>query len=132
MAERFSNFVYFSQLAPNASLTCIADIIKVARRFNKEHHITGLLIFDGQRFCQYIEGPDEALQGLIQSIKKDPRHINFKPKLAFYDQQQRMFSNWSMAYVIVDDAEPLDEIIEDDGSAVLHKLQQLLPVLDIG
>lgn len=126
-----SNFVYCSKIAPSADISCVSDIIKVARTFNKEHQITGMLIFDGVRFCQYIEGPHEPLQSLISSISKDPRHTDFTPKLAFFDQKTRMFSQWSMAYVLVDDSEPLDNIEAVQGTAMLDKLQSLLPMLDI-
>ena len=128
--ERISNFVYFSKIAPDAEVSCVADIIKVARKFNKEHQITGMLIFDGLRFCQYIEGPHEPLQQLIASITKDPRHIEFTPKLACFDQKTRLFPNWSMAYVIADDSEPLDEVESMEGSSMLDKLHALLPILD--
>ena len=128
--DRISNFVYCSKIAANESVSCVADIVKTARRFNKEHQITGMLIFDGQRFCQYIEGPHQPLQDLISAIEKDPRHTEFTPKIACFDQKTRLFSQWSMAYVLVDDVEPLDEITASEGSQMLEKLQSMMPMLD--
>lgn len=57
----YSRIVYSSQLAPSVPAECVADIVRTARQFNAAHGITGLLVFDGQRFCQYLEGPDAPI-----------------------------------------------------------------------
>jgi len=126
-----SKFIYCSQIHPDCDVSAVGDIVKVARSFNKEHGITGILIFDGLRFCQYIEGPSEHLNELIERIAKDSRHINFTPKYSANDTTGRLFTNWSMAYVLVDDDEPLDALESLEGSSTLEKLQTLLPALDI-
>lgn len=123
-------FLYHSQLAPGADTTCIAGIIKAARSFNWSAGITGMLVFDGERFFQYVEGPPEQLGLLVESISRDERHVNFTPVFPQTHLEQRRFAKWSMAYVIVDDAEPLDAICELKGSGALAKLQELLPLLD--
>lgn len=131
MKEALFCFLYHSQIAPTAQLSCVAEIVKTARSFNKEHHITGMLVFDGQRFCQYIEGPQSALQGLIERIAKDDRHYLFEPKHHAPLVGERMFASWSMAYVLVDDAEPLNDLESLDGLAAIRQLETLLPMLDI-
>jgi len=122
--------LYHSHIAPEADISCVADIVKTARNFNKVHEITGLLVFDGQRFCQYIEGPDDALQALIDRIAQDPRHVQFTPKYHAPCKGARLFAHWAMAYVLIDDEEPLDEMHALDGPSALAKLQALLPMLD--
>lgn len=131
MTADLYGFLYHSQLASDADLSCVADIVKTARSFNKEHGITGILVFDGLRFCQYIEGPQSDLQDLINRIADDPRHEQFTPKFHAPVAGERLFGNWSMAYVLVDDSEPLDEMGQLDGQASLHKLQQMIPLLDV-
>lgn len=128
-----SRFIYCSQIHPNCDVSAVGDIVKVARSFNKEHGITGILIFDGLRFCQCIEGPAEHLNALIERIAKDSRHINFTAKHSVDDVTERLFSNWSMAYVLGDDDEPLNalESLEVEGTSILERLQTLLPALDI-
>ena len=123
-------FLYHSQLAPGADATCIAGIVKAARTFNRSVGITGMLVFDGERFFQYIEGPAEQLKLLVESISKDERHVNFTPMFSQTSVSERRFANWSMAYVLCDDAEPLGEIARLEGSTALIKLQELLPLLD--
>lgn len=129
--ECLSSFVYFSKIRPGENISSVADIIKVARAFNKSQQITGILVFDGLRFCQYIEGPNEPLQSLIKSISKDIRHSEFNPKLAFFDQKSRIFSQWSMAYVLVDNSEPMEELETASGTEILDKLQSILPIIDM-
>ncbi|WP_310635936.1 MULTISPECIES: BLUF domain-containing protein [Delftia] len=123
-------FLYHSQLAPGADTTCIAAIIKAARTFNWSAGITGMLVFDGERFFQYVEGPPEQLALLVESISRDERHINFTPLFPQARIDQRRFAKWSMAYVIVEDTEPLGTISELQGPGALEKLQELLPLLD--
>ena len=89
-----------------------------------------MLVFDGERFFQYIEGPAEQLTLLVESISKDKRHVNFTPMFSQTSVGERRFANWSMAYVLCDDAEPLGEISRLEGSTALIKLQELLPLLD--
>ena len=131
MKEALFCFLYHSQIAPAAGLSCVADIVKTARNFNKEHQITGLLVFDGQRFCQYIEGPQSALQALIDRIGRDRRHHQFESKHHASLVGERMFACWSMAYVLVDDTEPLNDLECLDGMAAIRKLETLLPMLDV-
>lgn len=123
-------FLYYSHLASDADLTCIAAIVKTARQFNKTESITGMLVFDGQRFCQYIEGPRGPLTALIDRIAQDPRHTNFTPQHYASVEGERLFSNWSMAYVVVDDDEPLDALSQLRGMQAVQQLTRLMPLLD--
>jgi hypothetical protein len=70
-------FSYHSEIASDASTSCVADITRVSRRFNEAHGITGILIFDGQRFVQYMEGPQQQVVALAKKISLDNRHTNF-------------------------------------------------------
>ena len=47
--------LYVSVLAPDQPLSVVAEIAGRARAANAQGDITGLLIFDGQRFCQQLE-----------------------------------------------------------------------------
>ena len=131
MKDALYCFLYHSYMAPDQDIGCVAEIVKTARGFNKAQHITGILVFDGQRFCQYIEGPKTEVQALIQRLADDPRHMQFTPKYQAPLQGERMFGHWSMAYVLVDDAEPLDAMEPLDGLLALDKLKELIPLLDV-
>ena len=68
--------LYVSTLAPDQPTAVVAEIAAKARQVNAELDVTGLLIFDGQRFCQQLEGPQKAVLKLIERIRNDPRHVN--------------------------------------------------------
>lgn len=40
----------------------LCEIVDDAARFNRDAGVTGVLLFDGARFVQYMEGPDDGLQ----------------------------------------------------------------------
>ncbi|WP_164279929.1 BLUF domain-containing protein [Stenotrophomonas indicatrix] len=39
----------------------LCEIVDDAARFNRNAGVTGVLLFDGERFVQYMEGPDDGL-----------------------------------------------------------------------
>lgn len=131
MNSKLQCALYHSQLAPGASLTCISDIIKTARSFNASHGLTGVLVFDGQHFLQYLEGPQQPLWELMVRISRDPRHVNFNLLHRDSCASERLFSNWSMGYAQVEDNDPLAVLGELVGEEALAKLHALVPMLDI-
>ena len=54
-----------------AELEAIHD---TARRENAARGITGLLIFNGTHFLQIIEGAPDAIDELVDRLRRDPRH----------------------------------------------------------
>lgn len=123
--------LYHSRLAPGAPLSCISDIIKTARSFNASHGLTGVLVFDGQHFLQYLEGPQQPLWDLLVRIAQDPRHVNFTLQHRGPCAGERLFRNWSMGYALVDDADPLADLGELVGEEALAQLHAMVPTLDI-
>lgn len=123
--------IYHSRLAPNAPVSCVSDIIKTARSFNAIHGLTGILIFDGQHFLQYLEGPQMPLQDLMVRIAQDPRHVNFTLQHYGSLAGERGFRNWSMGYSEIEDADPLAELGAVTGEEALAQLHRLVPMLDI-
>ena len=51
-----------------------ASICKVSRLRNAQLSTTGALLFDGRRFCQLLQGPELAVQTLMNYIARDHRH----------------------------------------------------------
>jgi hypothetical protein len=75
-------------------------IHRTARDVNALEGITGLLIFNGTHFLQIIEGAPEAIDDLVERLRRDPRHSG----LEIRDQravEQRSFPDWSMELVKV-------------------------------
>jgi hypothetical protein len=72
-------------------------IVVTSQSRNATLNITGFLVFTGSRFAQYLEGETTALDALMQSINRDPRHKNV---VVIYRKpiQRRNFESWSLAY----------------------------------
>ena len=80
MTEETSLFeiFYCSVLKQDLPPATVGAIVTQARARNAQHEITGLLVFDGMRFCQHLEGPPEAVKTLMQRIDQDSRHTDVR------------------------------------------------------
>lgn len=123
--------VYSSLLAADAGVACVADICRTARERNAKDGVTGLLIFDGLRFCQYLEGARDAVRALAQSICEDVRHEQFVILHEGGFEGPRLFNDWSMGYALADDEEMLAPVLAMRGAATVNALQGLVPRLDL-
>ena len=78
----------------------LEDIHRSARELNALDGITGLLVFNGTHFLQIVEGAREALDELVQRLRRDTRHTG----LEIRDERKlaaRSFPGWSMQLVRV-------------------------------
>jgi hypothetical protein len=123
-------FFYHSRLSPDHNASCISAIVKTARGFNASHAITGVLVFDGEVFCQYIEGPADDLGVLVARLQADPRHTGFTELLSG-ESGERLFPAWSMAYAALDDEHYLRELVERPPQEALRHLRDTLSSLDV-
>lgn len=74
----------------------VQSILDVAQRNNKKIDVTGALLWSGDYFCQVLEGENEALEELFETIQMDSRH-NQITVLHFEPIDRRSFSEWAMA-----------------------------------
>ena len=130
--EARSLFFYHSTLADGHDASCVGAIVRTARAFNASHGITGVLLFDGERFCQYIEGPSPALDALVDRICEDPRHQNVTPLLQGPLSAARRYPDWSMAFSDVGKDSIIDRLIAAESLRALELLQQAHLTLDVG
>lgn len=78
----------------------LEDIHRSARELNALDGITGLLVFNGNHFLQIIEGSRNAIEELLDRLRRDPRHTGLEVR----DErrvQKRSFPDWSMELVRV-------------------------------
>lgn len=93
-----SRWLYVSSVASRMSEDqVIADIVLVSRMRNAQLDVTGALAFARGRFVQFIEGPDDSVMALEQSIIKDRRHYAIKTLMRERIAVRR-FDGWSLAY----------------------------------
>lgn len=121
--------LYVSLLAPDQPLSVVAEIAAAARVANARMDITGLLIFDGQRFCQQFEGPKKAVLKLIERIRNDPRHTNVEV-LHHGPLAGRRFQRFSLAFSAVEDVEALARMEQLDGEAALAAFHAVCEALE--
>lgn len=121
--------LYVSTLAPEQSLSVVAEVAGRARQTNAELGVTGLLIFDGQRFCQQLEGPQKAVLKLIERIRNDPRHVNVEV-LHHGPLAGRRFQQFTLAFSTVEDWDALARLELLDGEAALAAFEAVLGELD--
>ena len=74
----------------------VDQILAASRRNNTAAGITGLLLYDGRRFLQALEGEQPVVERTYARIKADPRH-RAVVLLGSADVTERAFGNWSMA-----------------------------------
>ncbi|MGZ8287318.1 MAG: BLUF domain-containing protein [Allosphingosinicella sp.] len=78
----------------------VAAIHQTARHLNALDGISGLLLFDGSRFLQIVEGTEDAVDTLVERLRMDPRHSAFEVRDERY-VERRAFPDWSMELVRV-------------------------------
>ena len=90
--------LYTSKAAENISLADLQAIRDVAVMRNAMNGITGVLLFTGASFCQYLEGPEASIDELVDAITLDRRHsdINVNQKRLI---EGRICPDWSMRVV---------------------------------
>ena len=123
--------LYGSNLAPNASAGDIATLARVSRTHNSEHHITGILLFDGRRFIQYLEGPQSSVLKLIQRIAADTRHVDFLIRHQGPDSSPRRFPSWSLGYAMAKDGYTFDAFDKAWGDETVTLLMRILPQCEL-
>ena len=75
----------------------IAGIRSVAESRNPELGLTGMLIFSGRHFAQFLEGPDDGLEVMKTSICGDDRHTGVLT-LQTNPIEKRRYGRWTLAY----------------------------------
>jgi hypothetical protein len=126
--------VYCSRATAGVDDTAVARIILAAQRDNPRQGITGLLVFGGGIFFQWLEGPRERVLALMQRLRNDPRHTSIVQLSDSEEVRERLFPEWDMELVDTDD---IREVLEDALSTAedpnnIRTLQSLLEELDDG
>ncbi|MCM8569030.1 BLUF domain-containing protein [Gramella jeungdoensis] len=67
---------YVSTAKKEMSEKEVGEILTSSEEYNNEKNITGLLLFSDGNFFQVIEGEEEKVKDLFETIKHDERHTN--------------------------------------------------------
>ena len=121
--------LYVSTIAPAACVSVVSTIAMRSRVSNAVRSITGMLIFDGIRFCQYLEGSKDELIALFERISNDSRHAAVT-MIHHGPSQERRFKKCSLAFATGDDFEALSRLQALKGPCGVTAFSELLPTLD--
>ncbi len=87
--------IYASRVSRRLAAAEVTALCDVARERNIADGITGMLLYDGLRFLQAIEGERAPIESTMDRIARDERHheIDYVQRT---DVGAREFSRWSM------------------------------------
>jgi len=105
---RLVRLIYASDTNQFATLEEMRELLGRAREHNRQHGLTGFLVFCDNRFLQCLEGAPEEINRLYARILRDPRHGNIT-LLDYRDISSRDFPQWDMGYAYALD--PASEIL---------------------
>lgn len=86
-----------SKLDPASAERDVLALVAESKTRNEARGLTGAMIFTGTHFAQVVEGEDEAVNTLLDTLRADPRHAN----LIVVNRSPltvRRFADWNMAY----------------------------------
>jgi hypothetical protein len=106
--------VYASRAVHSFKHKDLTELRAFSASVNRVTGVTGLLVYDGSRFLQALEGDYAAVNATMNRIKMDPRH----DRIVLTEDREttaRQFASWSTEYR--DPDEPLH------GSAFLDRVK---------
>lgn len=129
--ENLYQHAYLSCIRPEVSLTRVYEIVQASRKNNRRDNITGILVFDGWRFFQYIEGAEDVVLNLVRKLRQDDRHHQFSEILSTPFTGPRLFRNWSMGYSVTADETLLTRFTQLTPGEVVLRIPDLVDSVDL-
>ncbi len=126
-ARILGTFVYCSRAAEGVDDVEVGRIIEWSRRRNVARGITGVLVFGGGVFFQWIEGPPAQVEKLIASLHGDPRHHDVVTLDRSVEKRARLYPDWDMELVGADDIravlqDALESAEDENNMAALRRI----------
>lgn len=125
------HWLYVSQLAAGCDFGVIKEIVGVARARNPTLGLTGALIFDGERFCQLLEGEREVVLATKARVSRDPRHAGLRTLVEAPASSGRVLSNWRSGYCEPTQLDAFDRASGAGGEIALAAFMTVLDSADM-
>jgi hypothetical protein len=123
--------VYVSRLANGADYTAYGAICRHARDRNQELGLSGLLLFDGQRFCQWLHGSVDTVETLLAAIAKDSRHTAMAVLLKARLPTGHFAAGWFDGFVETEAMDDFEKLARSSAGQVLPALGPLIVRSDV-
>ena len=91
------SLTYVSSAVQKMNEDELRAIVESSRRNNERLSITGMLLYKDGNFMQTLEGTNESVTTLMNSIDRDPRHRGVI-RLQKREVRDRCFGKWPMAF----------------------------------
>ncbi|MGX5201177.1 BLUF domain-containing protein [Aliikangiella sp. IMCC44632] len=124
MNINFLQKAYISVASNDYSEGELIDMLSEFKKNNERNAISGILVYFNGTFCQVFEGPSEAVEHLWNNIKQDKRH-NLVTEILNRSITDRMFSNWTMAFKVLNLAD-IESVYGFNGLLMAHKKNELM------
>jgi hypothetical protein len=119
------SLTYTSLAALDLKPEDLEAIHRTARDVNALEGVTGLLIFNGTNFLQIIEGAPNAIDDLVERLRRDRRHSGLEIRDE-HEMEERSFPDWSMELVRVSASyfEARDTVVERLPAAIAQHVRE--------
>jgi hypothetical protein len=97
MQSAIYHIVYASSAVNRLSQSELVELLGISRRKNEACGVTGMLLYRDGTYLQLVEGERADVDGLLETLRKDPRHRSIQVLREGY-LPQRLFPEWSMAF----------------------------------
>ena len=114
--------LFLSELSVDAHPSEIASIVRFSRINNASNDLSGLLLFDGESFCQCLEGPESMVRDTMAKIAQDKRHTQFLPLHEGPLVDKRRFDAWYVGILAPSGPSPLHAFRSLRGPAAIEHL----------
>ena len=93
--KNLRSLVYASTASHALTTADLESLLADARAFNREHQVTGVLLYSGANFMQCLEGAPEDVGAAYERIKRSSKHHDL---VEYMDGEvpQRTFGSWDM------------------------------------
>lgn len=125
------HLAYLSRLAPQCDYSVFSAISRSARARNAQAGIAGVLLFDGERFFQWMYGRPEAVTAMMSTIALDRRHTGLSFRLETLLPAGDHDRTWRAGFV---DAQAMDQVAatgHGEGQQLLHAIARLIEDADL-
>lgn len=128
------HLVYCSRAAAGVDAAVVDRIVETAQRGNAVRDITGMLVFGGGLFFQWLEGRREQVLELMALIEQDDRHHGIVVLDTGEEFRERLFAGWAMEPVGPDEVRSvlLDALGNARDACSAQALRGMLMLLDSG
>ena len=130
-ADTAFQLLYVSHLAADCDFSVVKEIVEVARRSNPALGITGALLFDGERFCQLLEGGEAEVRGLMDRIAADARHTRVRVLHAAQTSAGLVMHHWASGYCDAHELDVIDAAAPDVELSLMGEFTAVLNRADI-